>query len=179
VRTFYTDTGELMLRISNTWPEPVRLAGGSEEQGTLVPALRIRGTAIKEFPNVVMTSEDPDSVAKYGPRNLKLSGDWVQERLRSSEVDEFLKSRTVEPIPTTDAITIAGDPRLQLADTIELKDPAGMGEALRVTILVLSRTLSRDGGLEDVLTVDVVRPSGVGIWDSEQYGIWDETFRWS
>lgn len=179
VRTFYTDTGELMLRISNTWPEPVRLAGGSEEHGTLVPALRIQGTAVKEYPNVVLTSEDPDSVAKYGPRNLKLSGDWVQERLRISEVDEFLKSRTVEPIPTTDAITIAGDPRLQMGDTIEIKDPDGMGETLRVQILGISRTFSRDGGLEDVLTVELVRPSGVGIWDSEQYGIWDDTFRWS
>src|SRR5690606_13331401 len=163
VRTFYTDTGVLMLRISNTWPEPVRLAGGPDN----TPALRIQGTAVKEYPNVVLTSEDPDSVAKYGPRNLKLSGDWVQERLRISEVDEFLKSRTVEPIPTTDAITIAGDPRLQMGDTIEIKDSDGMGETLRVQILGISRTFSRDGGLEDVLTVELVRPSGVGIWDSE------------
>src|SRR5690606_18151607 len=140
-RTFYTDTGELMLRISNTWPEPVRFAGGPDN----TPALRIQGTAVKEYPNVVLTSEDPDSVAKYGPRNLKLSGDWVQERLRISEVDEFLKSRTVEPIPTTDAITIAGDPRLQMGDTIEIKDPEGMGETLRVQILGISRTFSRDG----------------------------------
>src|SRR5690606_19694636 len=151
VRTFYTDTGELMLRISNMWPEPVRLAGGSEKNGTLAPALRIQGTAVKEYCNVVMISEDPYSVTKYGLRNLKLSGDWVQERLRISEVDEFLKSRTVEPIPTTDAITIAGDPRLQMGDTIEIKDPEGMGETLRVQILGISRTFSRDGGLEDVL----------------------------
>src|SRR5690606_28179559 len=88
-------------------------------------------------------------------------------------------SRTVEPIPTTDAITIAGDPRLQMGDTIEIKDPEGMGETLRVQILGISRTFSRDGGLEDVLTVELVRPSGVGIWDSEQYGISDDTFIWS
>src|SRR5690606_22029642 len=118
---YYTDTGELILEFWNGFDEPMRFAGGRDN----TPALRIAGTAIKAFPNVVMTSEDPDSVAKYGPRNLKLSGDWVQERLRISEVDEFLKSRTVEPIPATDAITIAGDPRLQLGDTIEIKDPEG------------------------------------------------------
>src|SRR5690606_42117161 len=78
----------------------------------------------------------------------------------------------------TDAITIAGDPRLQMGDTIEIKDPEGMGETLRVQILRISRTFSRDGGLEDVLTVELVRPAGIGIWDSEQYGIWDDTFRW-
>src|SRR5690606_16829147 len=131
VRAYYADTGELILRLQNGWPEPMRFAGGPNN----IPALRIQGTAVEEFPNVIITDEDQESSAKYGPRNLKLSGDWVQERLRISEVDEFLKSRTVEPIPTTDAITIAGDPRLQMGDTIEIKDPEGMGETLRVQIL--------------------------------------------
>src|SRR5690606_31632574 len=163
IRCMYTDTGELLLRVANGHPYPVRFARREDN----IPSLRIGGVVVEDFPNNVITEEDQESSAKYGPRNLKLSGDWVQERLRISEVDEFLKSRTVEPIPTTDAITIAGDPRLQMGDTIEIKDPEGMGETLRVQILGISRTFSRDGGLEDVLTVELVRPSGVGIWDSE------------
>src|SRR5690606_34392448 len=95
IRCMYTDTGELLLRVANGHPYPVRFARREDN----IPSLRIGGVVVEDFPNNVITEEDQESSAKYGPRNLKLSGDWVQERLRISEVDEFLKSRTVEPIP--------------------------------------------------------------------------------
>lgn len=175
INVSYDDTGDLILRVWNGYSEDARFARGSQN----LPSLKLGGVVAEEFPRMIHSAEDQDSVAKYGPRNMKIDGPWAQERLVSSEVDAFITGRTVEPIPTTDAITIPGDPRLQLGDTVDIKDPDGMGETLRVQILGIQRTFSKGVGLEDVLTVELVRPSGVGIWDSEQYGRWDETFIWS
>ena len=50
---------------------------------------------------------------------------------------------------------------------------------MRLQILGIRREYSRDGGLTDTLTVELVRPAGIGLWDSPQYGRWDETFIWS
>src|SRR5690606_34188742 len=57
VRAYYADTGELILRLQNGWPEPMRFAGGPNN----IPALRIQGTAVEEFPNVIITDEDQES----------------------------------------------------------------------------------------------------------------------
>src|SRR5690606_5784204 len=130
-------------------------------------------------PSQVVTFSDQDSIDKYGARNYKLSGDWVQDKFSAEALNKYLLSRTVEPIPTTDAIEIAGDPRLQLGDTIEVLDPDGFGERMRLRIRGIRREYSRDGGLTDTLAVELVRPAGIGRWDSPQYGRWDETFIWS
>lgn len=60
-----------------------------------------------------------------------------------------------------------------------MSDPDGFGEEMRLQIYGIRRTFDRDSGLSDTLTVELLRPPEVGIWDSPQYGRWDETFVWS
>jgi len=91
----------------------------------------------------------------------------------------YLLPRTLIPIPTTDAITVAGDPRLQLGDRVDVVDPDGMGERIGLQIYGITRKYTRDNGLIDTLSVEMLAPPRIGIWDSAQYGLWDQTFIWS
>jgi hypothetical protein len=172
------ENGNLRFRIYNGWAEPTRFAVGIGDDAS--PALRIGGTLVFDKGTAVITRRDATSAARFGERTLKLSGDWVQWSPDGySTLADLLLPRVSQPIPTTDNIEIAGDPRLQLGDTIRITDPDGLGEEMKLQILGIQRTFSRDGGLTDTLTVEMIRPPRVGIWDSSQYGRWDRSFIWS
>jgi hypothetical protein len=143
------------------------------------PACWIGGTLINDQPVLGITTRDAASVGKYGQRNYEASGDWYQEYYNSNGLVNVLLARTAKPIPTTDQIIIAGDPRLQLGDTIQLNDSDGLGEQLRAQITGINRKFSLDKGLTDVLTIELLRPAGQGIWDSSQYGRWDQSLIWN
>lgn len=174
VTVHFNPEGYLLVDVFNPWPEPMRFATNSGEA-----AFRCLGTLIQDHGTQTSFSRDQESVTKYGGRNYTLSGEWFQDSFNADGLVDKLLARTSKPIPTTDAIEIAGDPRLQLGDTIEVLDPDGFGERMRLQILGIRREYSRDGGLTDTLTVELVRPAGIGLWDSPQYGRWDETFIWS
>jgi hypothetical protein len=166
--------GNVLVRVYNGYGDYCRLAAGSTDP---TPALRVAGTRVYSLDAVISTSVDYASRNKYGPRNLPLSGDWYQDSYDANGLAGKLLSRTVSPVPTTDAITIAGDPRLQLGDTVRIEDRDGFGTKFDAQIYGITRTFSLDGGLEDTLTVQLVAPGG--IWDDDEYGIWDSTFLWS
>lgn len=170
----FNPEGYLLIDVWNGFDEPMRFATDSGSA-----AFRVGGTIIDDHGTQTQLSRDQESVTKYGGRNYTLSGEWFQDTFNADGLVDKLLARTSKPIPTTDAIEIAGDPRLQLGDTIEVLDPDGFGERMRLQILGIRREYSRDGGLTDTLTVELVRPAGIGLWDSPQYGRWDETFIWS
>lgn len=173
--TCYFDVeGYLVVNVYNGWDEPVRFAMNGDR-----PAFRVSGTRILDADPLVFTTQYQDSINTYGGRNIRLSGDWYQDEFQSRTMLAALAARTTKPIPATEAITIAGDPRLQLGDTIEIADPHGMGEQFRLQVFGIRRTFDVDNGLTDELTVEILEPPGAGVWDSEQYGIWDDTFTWS
>ena len=174
ITAYFNREGFLLINVWNNFPEPMRFATNSGEA-----AFRVGGTIIEDYGTQTTSSRDTDSVSRYGGRNHSLSGDWYQDTFNEDGLIDKLLERTASPIPTTDAIEVAGDPRLQLGDTIEVLDPDGFGERMRLQILGIRREYSRDGGLTDTLTVELVRPAGIGLWDSPQYGRWDETFIWS
>lgn len=177
--------GECIMRYNNGYTTDHRFAVSQSwdnlaiPEGTSSAAIRWDGSKLNFFDDLTFQVRNDDSIAKYGAQGLELSGDWYQEFYNYAGLIDTLLARTAEPIPVTDNITIAGDPRLQLGDTIEVYDPEGLGETLRFQILGINRTLSRDDGLVDELTVELVRPANIGIWDSPQYGLWDSTFVWS
>lgn len=165
----------LVIDVWNGYSKDARFAtnGG---QG----ALRIAGTKVFTQDNAPIVAKDAASIQKYGPRNLPLSGDWVQQQPGViNSLVSYVLNRAVQAIPATDDIPITGDPRLEIGDTIEVRDPNGLGESMRLQILGIRRTLSKQGGLVDTLTVELIRPSLVGLWDSAQYGRWDQTLIWS
>lgn len=175
VLAWFTETGEFLLRVSNGWPTACRFAFDDSN-----PRMRLAGTAIVDYGAEISTSiKDPDSVALYGARNLPLSGDFYQEEVFIQNVAPALLKRTSKPIPTTENISMAGDPRLQLGDVLNIVDPDGFGEQVKVQIYGINRTWELDRGLTDTLTVEALRTAGVGLWDSPQYGRWNQTFTWS
>lgn len=169
------ENGNLVLYIWNGYGWPVRFATNSGS-----PALRVAGTFQTDNGEVAISVEDDDSIKKFGSRNLSVTGDWVQWQPETIDrLVGYLLPRTVTSIPTTDAIVIAGDPRLQLGDCVTVSDPSGLGEEIKLQIYGISREITSSGGLTDTLSVEMIQPPRIGIWDSAQYGLWDNTFIWS
>lgn len=166
--------GQIIVRITNGGNEAIRFA--TDSGGA---AMHIEGTKINEFDDQVFQTRDQTSVNTYGGRTLNLTGEYYQEFFDFGNMTSQMLDRTKVPIPSTDDITTIGDPRIQLGDVLSIKDPDGIGEEFHVQIYGINREFSRDGGLVDTYTIEMIKPSGEGIWDSPQYGLWDETFRWS
>ncbi|OXM59142.1 hypothetical protein [Amycolatopsis vastitatis] len=183
VYAFFNNDGMLVLRINNPWAETARLAvgngDGSAVQNDNRPTLRIDGTQIIKGSDQTFRTADAGSVAKYGPRNYEATGEWYQQSYNDNGLLTVLLPRTAKPIPTTQQVSMPGDPRLQLADTLALDDPDGVGSALRLQIFGINRKLTRDSGLVDTLSVELIRPPGLGIWDSAPYGRWDQSLIWN
>lgn len=172
-RMYRMDDGSTMLDIYNGFTRYVKFAYDS------TAAFRWNGSKMTKFDDQVFIHNDLLSIDKYAAQGLELAGDWYQEFYNKVGFIDKIVARTAKPIPTTDNVSIAGDPRLQLGDAIRVVDPEGLGEELRLQILGINRTFTRDGGLVDDLTVEMVEPPRVGIWDSAQYGRWNQTFVWS
>ena len=178
VYAYLNEDGSLTIDITNAYSDPARLCSGTG--GSASPAFRVGGSAVSKDQQVILTSRDATSVTNYGQRNFPMSGDWIQwQPAVASQLVSYVLPRTINPIPTTDAVTMAGDPRIQLGDCINVVDPDGMGELMKMQIYGIQRNYSRDTGLTDTLTVELIRPPRIGIWDSAQYGLWDDTFIWS
>jgi len=173
-RMFRDKDGATVIQAWNGNAYTVRFAltGGN-------PAFRWDGSMLTMFDDQVFLKSDAPSVAKYGPQGLPLASDWYQEFYDNAGMFTKLLARTTKPIPTTDAITTAGDPRLQMGDALKVRDPEGMGEEMHLQVYGIRRSYSKDSGLIDDLTVEMTEPPRIGIWDSPQYGLWDNTFYWS
>lgn len=170
----------MIIRVFNGYSWAARFATDGGEA-----ALRVVGSKITKSDQAVAYVYDKPSINKYGRRNLVVSGDWVQYQpdvvtlaVEHSLLD-YLLPRTIIPIPMTDAITVSGDPRLQLGDCMIIQDSDGLGESMKVQIYGINRSFSREAGIVDTLTVELLEPPQIGIWNSAQYGLWDQSFYWS
>lgn len=171
---FRAADGSTILRVWNGYSVPVRFSNSSGGA-----AFRWNGSKLVNFADQTFTVRDQASILKWGPQGLPLNGDWYQEFYDVDGVFSKFLARTSDPIPTTQSVIIAGDPRLQLGDAIKIQDPDGFGEEMRLQIYGITRKFSRDAGLVDELTVELTAPPKIGFWDSPQYGIWDTSFIWS
>lgn len=168
---YFDNEGRLVVKIWNGYSEDMRLATDSGQ-----PAMRVEGTAIHTRDSQVSVTKDAVSIAKWKGRNLRLQGPWYQEYHNYRGMTSTLMQTTREPTPTTDRITIAGDPRLQFGDTLSIRDRFGLGDRVNIQINGIRRTFDVDTGLTDNLAVELIAPGG--IWDDSQYGVWEETFVW-
>lgn len=179
VTSYGNEDGSLTIEIWNGYSDAARLATGASGDSSSA-ALRILGSQVFRDEVAILSNSNAASIAKYGRRNYPITGEWVQWQPDVvPSLLSYILPRTLSSIPTTDAITVAGDPRLQLGDRVDLVDPDGMGEKIGLQIYGIERSYSRDTGLVDTLTVEMLSPSRIGIWDSAQYGLWDSTFIWS
>lgn len=164
--------GNLVIQIRNGYKEPARLWADANHTG-----LRIGGTKLFDITENTYTYKDVPSTNKYGGRNLQLTGPWYQEFHNQQGGISRLLSVTKDPVPDTENITLAGDPRIQLGDTFRVSDPEGFGARFDMQVFGITRTYNVASGLSDTYAVKLIKTPG-GIWDDSQYGIWDSTFIW-
>lgn len=167
VKVYFSMDGHVSIKITNDTIYPMRMSQGwpgdpGKDNGTDEQAkLNFRGTTITSPADMIFTYRNEDSISKYGERVLELSGDWYQDGTWDSGMLDLITPRTGEPVPTTDAITVAGDPRLQLADVIQITDDnEGMGDML-LQVFGINRKFSRGEGLTDTLSVEMVPPGNI------------------
>lgn len=164
--------GNLVIKIYNGYKEPARLWADVNHTG-----LRIGGTKMFDITEKTYTYKDVTSANKYGGRNLQLSGPWYQEFHNQMGGITQLLNVTKDPVPDTENITLAGDPRIQLGDTFRVSDPEGFGTRFDMQVFGITRTFDVSSGLNDTYAVKLIKTPG-GIWDDNQYGLWDSTFIW-
>src|SRR5687768_15238997 len=164
--------GNLVLSIYNGYKEPARLRSDAGD-----PGLRISGTKLLPITAKTYTYKDVASANKYGGRNLQLSGPWYQEYHNQQGGISRLLNVTKDPVPDTENITLAGDPRIQLGDTYRVSDEAGFGKRFDMQVFGITRMYEVNSGLTDTYAVKLIKTPG-GIWDDAQYGIWGSTFIW-
>lgn len=158
VSVYFSSDGFLTVRVTNGWSEPIRFAKGLNENSSA--AFHIQGTKILEDDPISVQYHNPSSVLEFGPQILDLDGDWHQEQFGANLLIPKMGQRTLKPIPATDAITVPGDPRIQLGDMVTLTDAQGLGARMYVQILGIRREWSRDSGLTDTYSVEVVAQPG-------------------
>lgn len=179
---YFDYQGRLVINIQNGYDWPCRLvtngpgdpldpADSDSVSDGGSPALRMYGSEIRSFDPQVFNHRYENSIAEYGERNLELSGDWYQDKFGIANLIDTMAGRTTDPVPTTDAISVAGDPRLQLGDTIKVRDRDGFGDSMLMQVYGTTRTLSRDRGLEDQLSVEMIRPPRQWILSDPGYSI--------
>src|SRR5690606_12668458 len=99
---------------------------------------------------------DEDSIAKYGSRNLQIDNRWIQFGSPNYLFANYLSDRAARVVSLADQeIEAPGDPRIQLGDTILVRDEEGFGEGFKIQVTGITRTFSRDGGLTDSYSVEV------------------------
>ncbi|MGI8313342.1 hypothetical protein [Saccharopolyspora hattusasensis] len=171
----FTSRELLRIFVENAWSDAF---GFVNPDGSA--RFRVEGLSVVEEEPKTWIIRDTDSIDQFGERVIELRGNrWLQDEWQTRAMLAALVDRTASPIPVTDSIEVPGDPRLQLGDAMEIQDSAGFGESIPVQILGVRNRLTSDGGFSGTLTVEAQRPAGVGIWNSSQYGRWDETFVWS
>jgi hypothetical protein len=127
------------------------------------PALGVMGFTPNKGFDANLTStvfqqfSDAGSVGVYGQRLLQIpSSPYRQLQAPLEAVAHTLLSELSMPIPVLDQITINGDPRLKLGDTVKLVDPLTNGTIL-ASVVQITRKLS-GGQLMDTLSVRPVSP---------------------
>lgn len=170
---YLDEFGQIAVDIYNGYAFPARLAMDSGQ-----PAFRVRGTFLQDQGSQALSVKDMSSIDRFRGRNMHLQGPWYQEFSNYTGLLDSMLTRTSYPIPTTDVITMAGDPRIQLADAISIKDPNGFGANFDVQIYGITRLWDMESGLTDTYAVELSRRPA-GVWDDPVMGRWDtSTFIW-
>jgi hypothetical protein len=139
------------------------------------PSFRLSGLIFITDAAVVTEFRRQSSIDIYGERPFALPpSDWLQRPRFLEPLALSLLKDLKRPIPIIEQIPCVGDPRLQLLDTADLNDPAGMGEVY-VIVDGISRQYSPQTGLEDSLTIRPYSAPGAWILGHQQLSILAQT----
>ena len=173
IRCYLNAFGEVVVDIWNGYNFPARLAISDTQ-----PAFRVRGTYLQDQGSQALSVKDTGSIERFQGRNMLLNSEWHQEFSNNAGLLDTMLNRTSYPVPTTTQVSMAGDPRIQLADALRIVDPDGFGEQFDVQVYSIDRVFDVDTGLTDTYSVELSRRPA-GIWDDPIMGRWDTpTFIW-
>lgn len=144
----------IRVRVVNANGYAVRLATTSGR-----PALRITGYPIVRNEPRITRIEKPSSFPAYGERSLDLGGsDWDQDADTRALLASSLLGELRRPVPVLPDIDVVGDPRLQLTDTTEIRDPGRLADSIIASVVDLKRRLNKSEGLRDTYGVRPILP---------------------
>src|SRR5690606_13798192 len=116
--------GFLHLQINNTYDNTIRFAFGDEEA-----AFRVGGSLKVDYDPAISNYRDGVSIDKYGARNLQIDNRWIQFGSPNYLFANYLSDRASRVVSVADQeIEAPGDPRIQLGDTILVRDEEGFGD---------------------------------------------------
>lgn len=163
-----------LLTIENLSPRRFELRLPDTDQNEPgEPALRLYGSPIVAQPKTLGERVRPGSVQVYGERGYRLpESPWRQLDGPSSAVAGSLLANLAYPLPVIEDVSAIGDPRVQLGDTVLLRDRDKL--TVPATVVKSSRRLD-ESGLVDVVAVRPLAPPGFGLLDDPDLGRLDDT----
>jgi hypothetical protein len=163
-----------LLTIENLSPRRFELRMPDGTDGTVgEPALRLYGHPVAPEPATLAERVRPGSLALYGERGYRLpESPWRQLDGPANAIAGSLLANLANPLPIIEDVPVVGDPRVQIGDTVRLRDR----DRLEVvgTVVKVTRRLSDADGLADTIAVRPIAPPGFGLLDDERYRL-DET----
>jgi len=159
------ERGKLHIEIWNGYDQSVRFTTNDSNFKASDPgwhpnegeaALRIGGSMKVTYDPEIKTYKDSSTFVQYGQRMLEINSPWIQFGNPNSNFTDYLLPRVSQVVPVADQdVVMPGDPRIQLGDTLLVKDADGIGEEFKMQITGITRSYSADRGLEDSYVVEL------------------------
>lgn len=160
------------VQISNGVIDGQHPPGSQRDSRTLQYTLRIAGVVLLEQPEIEYKVRDTESIELngYQPYDMPVNN-WTQSYAAMTYIcDQLLADLSRNPIPIVESITVPGDPRVQLGDTVELTDIGPLGGSLTSIITGIRRALDSDG-LTDTYTLKLIDRPAEWILGDEVYSV--------
>lgn len=145
--------GYLRFSIWNGYTMSMRLATNNEE-----PALRIGGNMRVVYDDFRTSYKDEPSISEFGTRNYDVSSRWIQYASGANTFTNYMLPRLSRTASVADnTVSMPGDPRIQLGDTLAVEDGDGFGSGFGLQVVGITREFNEENGLLDTYTVEVVQ----------------------
>lgn len=160
------------VQISNAVIDAGNPPGSSTGSRTRKYCLKIAGMVLLEEPVIEYERKDSTSISENGHQPLDMpDNEWCQSYAAMTYIaDELLSDMSKNPIPLVDDITLPGDPRVQLGDTLDLTDAGALGGKLLAVVSGLTRSLGSDG-LADTYSMKLITRPGEWILGDPVYSV--------
>lgn len=144
------------VRVTNNSGGPVYLQGYTLSNNFYYPAtgLKLHGYKLEKDPERSTWAWIQSSRDTYGTRTLPLElTDWRQRTDALSPVCVSLVQELYKPVPILTDIPVVGDPRLQLLDVVQVRDPRNLARQITGRVLKINRRATKDEGIRDSLAI--------------------------
>lgn len=169
------DGRNAILQINNQSGHDLRFAT-TPATGNGVPAWIIDGFQQIKDDQVTGTVTETSSVLKYGTQLYTLpASDWVQDPASAIAICNALALETYRPVPICGDIPVIGDPRRQLNDYVDLRDPGQSGTRMPAVITGIRNEWSKTNGCFDTLKVQMQGPPQSWILGDADFSILGST----